>query len=275
MTFELKKIHHKSLNVDLDHELALITSIVRCWVNTGRDYAHEQVQESLKRILNWLEVIPDSSRSKIAKGMLCLVKVVNSILICLEQGGQETILSVLGGLFINHMHFVIDMTRPFCSKRPMESEITLLEEKSKIELPTSYTDLTEHLRTARGINLSLAVDNIEFKLILEPTLTHPNSFMQKKWKKADMVLDDKKLKILVRDNAFLQFFRRVIFYLTIKKSAKSLILSVNHASISPSSVPAFPNCIQLSLVNGSILFLNFCSKEVLELWKLKLLKASE
>jgi hypothetical protein len=145
MTFSLSKIHHKTLNVDLDRELGFLTSVVRCWVTTGRDYAHDQAIQSFKRILNWLEEVPDASRQTIAKAMVCLVKVVNSILICMTNGAQEAVLEALGGLFIDHMHFVLDMTRPFTAKS--KSEVTLVSERSesKIELPSTYKDLNEQM----------------------------------------------------------------------------------------------------------------------------------
>ena len=144
MMFSLSEIHHKTLNVDLDRELGFLTSVVRCWVTTGRDYAHDQVIMSFKRILNWLEKVPDASRQAIAKALVCLAKVVNSILICMMNGAQEAVLEALGGLFIDHMHFVLDMTRPFTAKGGMESEVTLLSE-SKIELPSTYKDLNEQM----------------------------------------------------------------------------------------------------------------------------------
>jgi hypothetical protein len=144
MTFKLSGINHKSLNVDLDQELGFITSVVRCWVTTGRDYAQDQVIESCKRVINWLEELPDGSRQQIAKALLCLVQVVNSIIICIKDGAHEAVLESLGGLFINHMNFVLDVTRSFTVKREMESEVTLLSE-SKLELPSSYNDLNEQM----------------------------------------------------------------------------------------------------------------------------------
>lgn len=216
MTFELSKINHKSLDVDLDQELGFITSVVRCWITIGRDYAHDQVEDSLKRILNWLEQVPNASRPKIAKGMMCLVKVLNSILICLEQGAQESILSALGGLFITHMHFILDMTRPFCSKRLMDSQVTLLSEKSKIELPSTYKDLNEQMSKIISRSGSCKIDfnsdileDVEFKIILEPTLTHSKSLMQKKWAKAAMLLEDKKLTLSVEQVCFFNVFKKV------------------------------------------------------------------
>ena len=146
MTFELSLNHCKSLNVDLDQELGFITSVIRCWVSTGKDYAQDQVQESLKRIINWLEQVPDSHRTQISKAFHCLVKVVNSILICIKDGSQEIILSALGGLFTNQMHFVLDITRSFCDKSQiMDSQATLLPEKSRQDLPDSYKDLNDKM----------------------------------------------------------------------------------------------------------------------------------
>lgn len=216
MTFELSKIHHKSLNVDLDQELGFITSVVRCWITTGRDYAHDQVEESLKRILNWLEEVPDASRTKIARGMMCLVKSVNSILICLEEGAQEIVLSALGGLFISHMHFILDMTRPFCNKRLTDSEVTLISEKSKIELPSTYKILNEQMTKIMSRSSFSKIDfnsdireDVEFKLVVEPTLTHSKSRLQKKWMNASLVLEDKKLILLVAQKCFFMVFKKV------------------------------------------------------------------
>jgi hypothetical protein len=113
-------------------------------VTTGRDYAQDQVVESCKRVINWLEEVPDGPRQQIAKALMCLVKVVHSIIVCMKDGTHGAVLESLGGLFINHMNFVLDLTRSFTVKREMESEVTLLSE-SKIELPSTYNDLNEQM----------------------------------------------------------------------------------------------------------------------------------
>jgi hypothetical protein len=46
--------------------------------------------------------------------------------------------------------------------------------------------------------------DIEFKLIVEPSLTHSGSLLQKKWKRAALVLEERKLTLSVDRNCFLK-----------------------------------------------------------------------
>ena len=144
----------------------------------------------------------------IAKNFTNLVKILNSILICLRNGGQECLLETLGGLFIDQMHLVIDITRPFCDSKG--SDVTLIE--STRELPKAYLGLDERLarvitRSRFDLNSDI-LEDIEFKFIIEPNLTINHQFMQTKigkWKKADMIIQGKILKISTDRKSLFKF----------------------------------------------------------------------